>query len=284
MDPSMNHGLPPSLAATDPSLDYHGKGIDIATAAYVAELGYLANPVSTHIQSAEMHNQAVNSLALISGRSTINALDILSMIIASYLYSLCQALDLRSLQKEFLSGLHHVIPEEISRTFGGFLSSSDLQALFSKVECSVDKAFEETSTMDAPERMVKIASTLTSPLLDFLVASKTLDKTSLGSALASIPDFCENIATRATSLMDTLRRDYLSGARGAAPASQYLNKTRPIYEFVRSTLGIRMHGSENYSRFANGLGAEVTVGQNVSLIHEAIRDGKMQPVVVSMFS
>jgi phenylalanine ammonia-lyase len=59
IDPSMNRGLPPSLAATDPSLDYHCKGIDIGTAAYVAELGYLANPVSTHIQSAEMHNQAV---------------------------------------------------------------------------------------------------------------------------------------------------------------------------------------------------------------------------------
>ena len=34
-------------------------GIDIHVAAYTGELGYLANPVSTHIQSAEMHNQAV---------------------------------------------------------------------------------------------------------------------------------------------------------------------------------------------------------------------------------
>jgi phenylalanine ammonia-lyase len=59
VNPEMNRGLPPSLAATDPSLNYHTKGIDIATAAYVGELGYLANPVSTHIQSAEMHNQAV---------------------------------------------------------------------------------------------------------------------------------------------------------------------------------------------------------------------------------
>ena len=58
-NPAMNNGLPPSLAASDPSLNYHGKGIDIATAAYVAELGHLAAPVSTHIQSAEMHNQAV---------------------------------------------------------------------------------------------------------------------------------------------------------------------------------------------------------------------------------
>src|SRR5712675_255326 len=53
VNPAMNRGLPPSLAATDPSLNYHGKGIDIAVAAYVGELGYLANPVSTHIQSAE---------------------------------------------------------------------------------------------------------------------------------------------------------------------------------------------------------------------------------------
>jgi len=59
VNPAMNRGLPPSLAASDPSLNYHVKGADIATAAYVAELGYLANPVSTHIQSAEMHNQAV---------------------------------------------------------------------------------------------------------------------------------------------------------------------------------------------------------------------------------
>jgi phenylalanine ammonia-lyase len=59
LNPAMNRGLPPSLAATDPSLNYHGKGVDIATAAYVSELGFLASPVSTHVQSAEMHNQAV---------------------------------------------------------------------------------------------------------------------------------------------------------------------------------------------------------------------------------
>jgi len=59
ISPAFNRGLPPSLAATDPSVNYHGKGIDICMAAYVSELGFLANPVSTHIQSAEMHNQAV---------------------------------------------------------------------------------------------------------------------------------------------------------------------------------------------------------------------------------
>ena len=60
MNPAMNRGLPPNLAATDPSINYHTKGIDIHTAAYVGELGFLSNPVSTHVQSAEMHNQAVS--------------------------------------------------------------------------------------------------------------------------------------------------------------------------------------------------------------------------------
>ena len=59
LNPLMNNGLPPSVAATDPSVNYFGKGLDTAAASYVSELGFLANPVSTHVQSAEMHNQSV---------------------------------------------------------------------------------------------------------------------------------------------------------------------------------------------------------------------------------
>ena len=32
MNPAMNQGLAPSLAASDPSLNYHAKGLDIAVA------------------------------------------------------------------------------------------------------------------------------------------------------------------------------------------------------------------------------------------------------------
>lgn len=76
----MNRGLPSCLAAEDPSTSYHTKGIDIASAAYTSELGFLANPVSTHVQPAEMANQAVNSLALISARKTMEANDVLTMV------------------------------------------------------------------------------------------------------------------------------------------------------------------------------------------------------------
>lgn len=286
MDPSMNRGLPPSLAATDPSLDYHAKGIDIATAAYVAELGYLANPVSTHIQSAEMHNQAVNSLALISGRATINSLEVLSILMSSYIYVICQALDLRVLRQELIDGVSRVVKEELTDLYAPVLSHSDLTSITSKVQKTLIDTLDHTTTMDATERMIKVAASSTTVLVDFFTSCTFVSGPSAtGSALTSIPLFRSRVASRATTLLDQLRRSYLSGERGPAPASKHLKKTRPLYEFVRITLGIRMHGSENYHRFVNGHGTdEVTVGQNVSLIHEAIRDGKLQSLVVSMLS
>ncbi|KAK0212526.1 L-Aspartase-like protein [Desarmillaria ectypa] len=286
MDPSMNRGLPPSLAATDPSLDYHAKGVDIATAAYVAELGYLANPVSTHIQSAEMHNQAVNSLALISGRATINSLEVLSILMSSYIYVICQALDLRVLRQELIDGISSIVKEELIDLFAPVLSHSDLTSVTSKVRKALIDALDHTTTMDAAERMIKVAASSTTVLVDFFTSCNfTSGSSAAGPALTSIPLFRSRVASRATTLLDQLRRSYLSGERGPAPASKHLNKTRPLYEFVRMTLGIRMHGSENYHRFINGHGIdEVTVGQNISLIHEAIRDGKLQSLIVSMLS
>ncbi|PPQ88445.1 hypothetical protein CVT25_011571 [Psilocybe cyanescens] len=284
MNPAQNRGLPPSLAATDPSLDYHCKGIDIASAAYVAELGYLANPVSTHIQSAEMHNQAVNSLALISARATITSLDILSILISSYLYAICQALDLRSLQHEFYEGLAKISSEEFSAAFGSAISDDHSIKIKKTIFSVMQDSFNSTSTMDAKERMQKVAASSSTPLLDFFTGPSFSDESSVASCLASIPSFRSRVAGRLFTLLDGLRNDYLSGARGPAPASPYLNNTRSVYEFVRITLGIRMHGSENYHRFEQGPGVEdVTVGQNVSLIHEAIRDGKMQSIIVNLF-
>ncbi|KAF7351061.1 Phenylalanine ammonia-lyase [Mycena sanguinolenta] len=283
IDPSMNRGLPPSLAATDPSINYHGKGVDIASAAYVAELGYLANPVSTHIQSAEMHNQAVNSLALISARATINSLEVLSMLISGYLYLLCQAYDLRALQADFRRGLAEIVQEELSSHFGAHFSNVDDLPLLNKVLTTMYNVVDHTTTMDASARMVKVAESTTSILVEFFMA--TSDTSLSVAALSALPNYREAVATRAAAKLVALREEYLLGARGPAPASAWLEKTLPIYEFIRVTLGIRMHGAENLTAFSEGLGVQdVTVGQNVSLIHEAIRDGKMQAVVVGLFN
>ncbi|TFK74010.1 phenylalanine ammonia-lyase [Pluteus cervinus] len=288
LNPSMNRGLPPSLAATNPSLNYHAKGLDIATAAYVGELGYLANPVSSHIQSAEMHNQAVNSLALISARATMESLQVLSILMSTYLYVICQALDLRTLQKELTDGLDNIVAEELALSFGSFVPSADLAALTPKVKAAIHTALDETTKMDLNERMKTVAASSDSVLLDSIANLALLnftDVSAAGAALLALPQFKSHVASRGATLLEDLQRAYLTGARGPAPASRFLNKTRPVYEFVRLTLGIKMHGIENFNEFEHGLGVdEVTLGQNISLIHEAIRDGKMQSIVAGLFA
>lgn len=131
------------------------------------------------------------------------------------------------------------------------------------------ETFDSTGTMDAVDRMTKVAASSTTCLVDFLTGPDILDTTSVGTALTSIPSFRSQVASRGTALLSELRADYLSGAKGLAPASRYLKKTKPIYQFVRITLGVKMHGSENNSKFANGLGVDdITMGQNISLIQE----------------
>jgi phenylalanine ammonia-lyase len=186
------------------------------------------------------------------------------MLTASYLYLLCQAFDIRALQADFNRGLIPIVEEELSAHFGERLAVRE-STVFQDVLKSMYRKLDSTTSMDAAPRMMQVASASLAVLVDFFTTGPSADP----SALSAIPDFRVSVASRATSLLVSLRKEYLSGARGHAPASHYLNKTRPIYEFVRKTLGIRMHGSENESAFANGLGVEdVTVGQNVSLIHE----------------
>lgn len=189
------------------------------------------------------------------------------------------------MQSEFLAGLHKIVSEEMEKSFASHLQADERHRLTSKVFQAMHNAHDSTSTMDAQERMQKIAASSTTVLMDYITGPAFEKFESVGSALSGIPAFRSRVASQANILLDVLRRDYLSGERGPAPASKYLKRTRPVYEFVRKELGIRMHGTENYSRFANGLGTDdVTVGQNVSLIHEAIRDGKMQSVIVNLFA
>lgn len=192
-------------------------------------------------------------------------------------------MDLRALQSEFLEGLHKIVSEEME-SFAYFLQGDEKSKLTSKIYKAMHDAHDSTSTMDAQARMQKIAASSTIILLEYLTGAAFNRPEAAGLALTAIPDFRSRVATRANVLLDVLRQEYLSGERGPAPASKYLNRTRPVYEYVRNELGIRMHGSENYSRFENGLGVDdVTIGQNISLIHEAIRDGKIQSVIVNLF-
>lgn len=184
------------------------------------------------------------------------------------------------MQADFKEELSSIVSQELLAHFGSQLPSETMSAVHALLMKTMFHTFDETSSMDAEPRMKKIASACDTKFLEIFTApGRDI------SALAALPAFHATTSSRATETLVRLRAEYLGGARGTAPASKLLNKTLPMYEFVRNTLGIRMHGSENQNLFANGLGVEdVTIGQNVSIIYEAIRDGRLQGIVVDMLS
>lgn len=127
IDPKMNYGLPPSVVADEPSESFLFKPIDIAIAALQSELGFLANPAGSHVQSAEMGNQSLNSLALISARYTHVALDVLSQLMSYHLLVLCQALDLRAMHFKFLEDFRPTFDDIISNNFGSIVRSKSTE-------------------------------------------------------------------------------------------------------------------------------------------------------------
>ncbi|KAI9694162.1 MAG: hypothetical protein M1822_003433 [Bathelium mastoideum] len=125
-----NKGLPPNLSADDPSTSFTFKGFDVNMAAYVSELAYLAHPISTHVQSTEMHNQSVSSMALVAARNAQEAVEVVSLMAATYLYALCQALDLRCLHLEFVKAGKPELQAKFNEAFEATLPHTSLGVAF----------------------------------------------------------------------------------------------------------------------------------------------------------
>lgn len=115
INPATSRGVPPRLVFTEPSESFVFQSTDILIASLLSELGYLANPITSHVQTAEMGNQALNSLALISARYTMDSLNILKQMVAAHLIAVCQTLDLRLFQSRFLATLHPEMCDGIAR-------------------------------------------------------------------------------------------------------------------------------------------------------------------------
>ncbi|GAA5918439.1 hypothetical protein JCM1841_003967 [Sporobolomyces salmonicolor] len=275
---SMSRGLPSCLAAEDPSTNYHAKGCDIAAAAYTSELGYLANPVSTHVQPAEMANQAINSLALISARKTAEANDVLSLLLATHLYCVLQAIDLRAIEFEFKKLFDPTLVTSLKQHMGAFLSTdAEVDSLATKVKKALNKRLEQTATYDLVPRWHDAFSSATGVVVEHLAASPAAAATGSANPLVALHEWKLSSAQTAIALTRQVREQFWTTPSSQAPALHYLGRTKALYSFVRDEVGVKARRGDVFVGKP-----EATIGSSVSKIYEAIKSGAINEVLIGM--
>ena len=290
LNPPTNRGLPPNLSVDEPSDAYTFKGIDLMIAAFQSELGFLANPVGSHVQTAEMGNQALNSLALISGRYTLDALGVLSQLSAAHLFSMCQALDLRAMNiiffETFLPSFNEMVrvsfESALDRGRGQSLEIKDLQnALFAAFK----KRFDQTTTIDSAKRFPSIVEFLQPILLHFILPT--------AESLTALKTWTARCSSTALQIY-AANRDHYCKAPDATP---FLGPaSRRMYNFVREQLSVpfmRIDAiatpyAESSKPQVNGDRPHVldldeeppTMGTYMTAIYQSMRSGALYSIVV----
>lgn len=267
---SLTPDLPPNLSADDPSKSLPMKGIDISMSAYMAELAQLTHPVSNHIQSAEMHNQAINSMALVASRITLESIDVLYLMLSSYIYVLCQALDLRCLQLEYLATVQPLIEALVQRNFGSCICTDRLPEVACQIWEAIEASWLGLSDKDLECRCTLAVAKATGSMLEILVSNSARQDC---ITLEAIKVFRMQASDILLVQYEKARANFFSEPSTA----NYLGTTsRSIYQFVRGDLGITTHkgvvdhptiqalnGSQN--------GASMTIGSHTSKIYCALR-------------
>ena len=280
INPMLSNGLPPNLAADEPSTSFGMKGVDIGMASYMSELAFLANPVSSHVQTAEMCNQAINSLALISARYTMQAVELVSLMSASYLYTVCQALDLRVMQINFFKGLEPIFKSNLRDSLHHILCESDLNNLHRDIWAVLMQNWSSTGNVDSEDRFNQVLDSCVVVLANFLVSRDDQPFTSILPAIKTWKN--RALSSLATTFFSTRSQFFES-----QNTTDFLGSgARKVYEYVRYVLGVPFHkGLEDdptSTQIAHKEGdPKRTIGSWISIIYESLRNGKLHAPVMN---
>lgn len=286
INPSLSKGLPANLAADDPSLSFTMKGVDINMASYMSELAFLANPVSSHVQSAEMHNQAINSLAFISTRYTMEAVEVTSLMCASCLYVGCQALDLRVMHLSFLQALRPVIQSITSEIFCQVLAAQDAAKLQSDLWKHIPEAWYSSATLDYYARCERVVDTSIAIVVNSLAHCEPLIPASM-DPIAVLRTWRTRTLSALADTYTSVRAEFFERQNTADFLGQASSR---MYTFVRKNLGVPFHkglvehpGPMDETAGSIDGRAKKTIGSWISIIYESLRSGQLhEPIMMCL--
>ena len=153
---------------------------------------------------------------------------------ATHLYGLCQAADLRAMEFIFRNALFSILKTETLARFSGFTTSIDEKFLGALIDRTI-VLLNDTTDQDSAPRFEYIMTSLTSTLVGLFCAQAPPAEVSL----AEIESWHSTLSVQALNIYTVIWNSYRPSPDSLA--AHLLGRTSSLYNFVRGELDVLIH-------------------------------------------